>query len=80
MIVPHRLAYQISYLSHEKQVHPRKIIIVEGILIFTHPELCKELDMKVFVVSFDCVATYPILPRWLKVVCKCKPIALNIFS
>lgn len=30
-------------------VHPRKIIIVEGILIFTHPELCKELDMKVFV-------------------------------
>lgn len=30
-------------------VHPRKVIIVEGILIFTHPELCKELDMKVFV-------------------------------
>lgn len=30
-------------------VHPRKIIIVEGILIFTHQGLCKELDMKVFV-------------------------------
>jgi uridine kinase len=30
-------------------VHPRNIIIVEGILIFTHPGLCKELDMKVFV-------------------------------
>jgi len=30
-------------------VHPRKIIIVEGILIFTNPNLCKELDMKVFV-------------------------------
>lgn len=30
-------------------VHPKKIILVEGILIFTHPELCKELDMKVFV-------------------------------
>mmetsp|Transcript_7525 Transcript_7525/g.18177 ORF Transcript_7525/g.18177 Transcript_7525/m.18177 type:complete len:201 (-) Transcript_7525:1654-2256(-) len=30
-------------------VHPRKVIIVEGILIFTHQELCSELDMKVFV-------------------------------
>jgi uridine kinase len=30
-------------------VHPRNIIIVEGILIFTHPGLCKELDMKVYV-------------------------------
>lgn len=29
---------------------PRKIILVEGILIFTEPELVKELDMKVFVV------------------------------
>jgi uridine kinase len=31
-------------------VHPKKIIIVEGILLFTSPDLCKELDMKVFVV------------------------------
>jgi uridine kinase len=30
---------------------PRKIILVEGILIFAEPELVKELDMKVFVVS-----------------------------
>eukprot|EP00537_Pseudo-nitzschia_pungens_P019020 CAMPEP_0172405634 /NCGR_PEP_ID=MMETSP1061-20121228/67692_1 /TAXON_ID=37318 /ORGANISM="Pseudo-nitzschia pungens, Strain cf. pungens" /LENGTH=211 /DNA_ID=CAMNT_0013140915 /DNA_START=88 /DNA_END=723 /DNA_ORIENTATION=+ len=30
-------------------VHPKKVIIVEGILIFTNQELCKELDMKVFV-------------------------------
>lgn len=30
-------------------VHPKKIIIVEGILIFTHPALCQELDIKVFV-------------------------------
>jgi len=30
-------------------VHPRRIIIVEGILIFTNPRLCKELDIKVFV-------------------------------
>jgi uridine kinase len=29
---------------------PRKIILVEGILIFTDPQLVKELDMKVFVV------------------------------
>eukprot|EP00529_Nitzschia_sp_RCC80_P002039 CAMPEP_0113449774 /NCGR_PEP_ID=MMETSP0014_2-20120614/5479_1 /TAXON_ID=2857 /ORGANISM="Nitzschia sp." /LENGTH=240 /DNA_ID=CAMNT_0000341075 /DNA_START=193 /DNA_END=915 /DNA_ORIENTATION=+ /assembly_acc=CAM_ASM_000159 len=30
-------------------VHPKCIIIVEGILLFTHPELCSELDLKVFV-------------------------------
>lgn len=30
-------------------VHPKRIIIVEGILIFTHPMLCQELDIKVFV-------------------------------
>lgn len=29
---------------------PRKIILVEGILIFTEPELVQELDMKIFVV------------------------------
>jgi uridine kinase len=34
-------------------VHPRKIILVEGILIFCHPELVKEMDVKVFVVSDD---------------------------
>ena len=31
-------------------VHPKRIIIVEGILVFTSKELCDELDMKVFVV------------------------------
>lgn len=30
-------------------VHPKTIIIVEGILIFTNSDLCDELDMKVFV-------------------------------
>lgn len=30
---------------------PRKIILVEGILIFTESELVKEFDIKVFVVS-----------------------------
>jgi uridine kinase len=29
---------------------PRKIILVEGILIFSDPQLVEELDMKVFVV------------------------------
>jgi uridine kinase len=31
---------------------PKKVIIVEGILIYTHPELVAEIDVKVFVVSF----------------------------
>lgn len=30
-------------------VHPKPIIIVEGILVFTHPQLCDEIDIKVFV-------------------------------
>jgi uridine kinase len=29
---------------------PRKIILVEGILLFSDPQLVEELDMKVFVV------------------------------
>ena len=32
-------------------MEPRKIVLVEGILIFCHPDLVKELDIKVFVVS-----------------------------
>lgn len=30
-------------------VHPAEVLIVEGILIFTNPELCDTLDIKVFV-------------------------------
>ena len=30
-------------------VHPKPVIIVEGILVFTHPLLCEEMDIKVFV-------------------------------
>jgi uridine kinase len=30
-------------------VHPAAVLIVEGILIFTDPELCKALDLKVYV-------------------------------
>jgi uridine kinase len=40
-----------SRTSEVTATQPRKIIIVEGILIFCHPELVKELDVKVFVVS-----------------------------
>jgi uridine kinase len=40
-----------SRMSEETATQPRKIILVEGILIFCHPELVKEMDIKVFVVS-----------------------------
>lgn len=32
------------------QMEPRKIILIEGILILAHPELRKEMDIKVYVV------------------------------
>ena len=32
-----------------KAIRPRKVIIVEGILIFENRELCKEMDIKIFV-------------------------------
>ena len=32
-------------------VHPKRIIIVEGILVLTHPALCDEMDIRVYVVS-----------------------------
>lgn len=32
-------------------VHPKPIIIVEGILVLTNQDLCDQLDIKVFVVS-----------------------------
>jgi uridine kinase len=38
-------------------VHPKKIIIVEGILIFTSKGLCDEVDMKVFVVCMIYIFT-----------------------
>ncbi len=30
-------------------VHPAKVVVVEGILIFAEPELCKRMDVKIFV-------------------------------
>jgi uridine kinase len=40
-----------SRTSETIEMQPRKIILIEGILIFCHPELVKEMDVKVFVVS-----------------------------
>ncbi len=36
-------------ISDTTEVKPSKVVIVEGILIFQNPELCKELDIKIFV-------------------------------
>lgn len=30
-------------------IHPTKVLIVEGILIFADPELCQQMDIKIFV-------------------------------
>ena len=48
---------QYDFTTHSRtkeivELHTKKIIIVEGILIFSNPELVKELDVKVYVVSF----------------------------
>jgi len=40
--------------------HPQKIIIVEGILIFTSPDLVREIDLKVYV---DCEADLRLIRR-----------------
>ena len=44
-------------------VHPSKVIVVEGILIFADPELCKRMDVKIFV---DTDADVRILRRILR--------------
>ena len=60
-----------SYLTCTRQpetitVEPRDVVIIEGILILTQPELCKLMDVKVFVdadaddrlirvISLDCI-------------------------
>ncbi|MEM5566125.1 uridine kinase [Psychroserpens sp. AS72] len=43
-----------SFVKHNRtgdtiHTHPRKVMIVEGILILTHPELRKMFDIKIFV-------------------------------
>ena len=32
-----------------KEVRPARVIVVEGILIFQNPELCREMDIKIYV-------------------------------
>lgn len=36
-------------LAETKTIYPSKVIIVEGILIFQNEELCREMDIKIFV-------------------------------
>ncbi len=36
-------------LAETKTIYPSKVIIVEGILIFQNKELCREMDIKIFV-------------------------------
>ncbi len=43
-----------SFLTHTRTsetqpIHPKKILIIEGILVLAQPELRKEIDLKVFV-------------------------------
>ena len=43
-----------SFVTHSRtgdfvKVEPRNVLIVEGILVLTNPELLKEFDLKVFV-------------------------------
>lgn len=37
-----------SRLEETVHVSPKKILLIEGILIFTYPALCKEMDMRIY--------------------------------
>lgn len=37
-----------SRLTETVHVSPKKILLIEGILIFTYPALCKEMDMRIY--------------------------------
>ena len=43
-----------SRTSEVTAIEPKKIILVEGILLFSDPELVEELDIKIYVVSKYC--------------------------
>ncbi|MCL2414592.1 MAG: uridine kinase [Bacteroidales bacterium] len=47
--MPHYEYITTSRLKETTTISPQKVIIVEGILIFTQPEILKRLDIKVFV-------------------------------
>lgn len=38
-----------SRLDKTIEMEPRKVVLVDGILLFTHPELAREMDIKVYV-------------------------------
>jgi len=38
--------------NESKLMEPKRVIIVEGILVFSHTELVQELDVKIYIVSF----------------------------
>ncbi len=59
---------------------PRKIILVEGILIFTEPELVQELDMKIFVVRLaqPRVRRFVVVFAKLSVSYKTNPVSISI--
>jgi uridine kinase len=44
-----------SRTTHREEMQPKKIILVEGILIFCHPELTDQMDVKVYVVRIACL-------------------------
>jgi uridine kinase len=47
--IPHYDYITTSRLKETTIIYPHNVIIVEGILIFTQPEILKRLDIKVFV-------------------------------
>jgi uridine kinase len=47
--MPHYDYVTTSSQKETTTIHPQKVMIVEGILIFTQPEILKRLDIKVFV-------------------------------
>jgi len=47
--MPHYDYVTTSRLKESTTIQPKKVVIVEGILIFTQPEILKRLDIKVFV-------------------------------
>jgi uridine kinase len=42
-----------SRLPDVEVMHPRPIILVEGILIFTEPQLIQQMDIKVALLTYD---------------------------
>ncbi len=57
-----------SFITHNRtedtiSTHPRKVVIVEGILIFTNPEIRDLFDIKVFVHAYSVERLIRLLKR-----------------